>query len=886
MKMFEICFERRWNLCRHGLPAMVTFLVILLTACGGGGGGGGDNPPQPLPVETLAGTAAAGAPIIGTVNVRGGNGAVSYSAIRSDGTFSVDVTSLDAPYVVWASGSANGRSVTLYSTCYALANVNVTPATHLALALALGQDPAAYFPTGAAPPDETDLDAAVATVADLMKMVFDSLGITGFDIMGDTFAADGTGFDELLDVLDMEVSGQSAQVADKAGGTVLFTHDLNDPAPTISSDDQTTVNDAVVAGLEVLDQIRLFLDTIEQLYSGANEPSLEDLRNALLPANAEKMSADFLDSGNDREDTLDAWVDPVSDEGPSLGITIGNVSLVRRMQRYDLGDPDPITVDEKGTNFDGVWVAFTVTENGISEVVKTAFVQEAQGGAWKWAGDRNPFHHGGDVGVAAVRDFGRIYSGISFWVEDEGNLAMDRGIVRLGIFNPALPSYIDAGTGNTFHCLIMERTDPLVAEWDITSASALWGQIYSQTDGLDLSRLTDPEFLFVAFDNAGMPVNVWLDRIPALPIAETVIAANPNAYFPTVLTIGGMPVSGVIPSSAINGDVTVTWQHPSDAGLKPESSSLMLFNGSGDYFSFTQENPSEDNPGLDPRSWTSATHTVAYTGTLNSVRVAVGYEDDAGREFISASFFDLGALPRPGIQINGCYLHYRTNTDTARDAYRGWIDFRTLGGAAIIASDVSSIALSGPGGNVAIDHTLFEDAEYTAVNWSETQMTLVEAGQRFFSGFQIHFPAGTVLNPGNYTYTVTAQNGAVLTRTITYPGREDMPVIDVNSMSSSFDAEGNMTLSWTNPPDVTVYDQLCLRIYNNDVDPNEQVFSAAMTQSGRNLNRLVLSAEDIQEARIQRDPNSLRWRLETRRVSPQGFHYARGQTSNLLIADW
>jgi len=629
---------------------MLTVLLILLMGCGGGGGGdgGGGNPPQPLPVMTLTGTAASGAPVIGTVNVRGGNGAISYSAIRSDGTFSVDVTSLEAPYVVWADGSANGRQVTLYSTCYGLGNINVTPATNMAMALALGQDPTTYFQAGAAPPDEADLDAAVLTVADLMAMVFDSLGITGFDIMNDAFAADGTGFDTLLDLVDLGVSGQSAQVVDKSSGTVLFTHDLNDTMPTVSADDQSAVNDAVAAGLDVLDQIKLFLDTIEQLYSGADEPSLEDLRNALLPTNAEKMSADFLESGKNREDTLAAWVDAASDEGPSPGMTIGNVTIVRHMQSYDLGEPNPITVDEKGTNFDGLWVAFTVNADGISEVVETAFVQEAQGGPWKWAGDRNPFQNGGQTGVAAVMDSGQIYSGISFWVEDEGNLAMDRGVVRLGIFNPALPPYLDADTGNTFHCLIMERTDPLVADWNITSAAALWGQIYSQHDGLELSRLTDFNFLFVAIDNAGMPVSVWQERIPALPIGENVLAGEPHAYFPTVLTIGGMPVSGTIPISAINGDVTVAWQHPANTGLMPESSSLMLFNDSGDYFSFGQENPSDSDPGLDPRAWTSATHTVAYTGTLNSVRVSVGYEDDAGREYISADFFGLG-VPPPGI---------------------------------------------------------------------------------------------------------------------------------------------------------------------------------------------------------------------------------------------
>ena len=608
---------------------VMAILGVALIGCGGGSSST-DSQPTPTTTQTLSGTAATGAPIIGTVNVRGSNGGTSYSAIRSDGSFSVDVANLEAPYVVWASGSANGREVKLYSTCYALGNINVTPATNMALAMALGDDPESHFALpDALPPSESDLDAAAMTVADLMESIFDYLGITGFDIMSGTFAADGTGFDQLLDVVDMEVSGRSSQVVDKASGTVLFAHDLNDPMPTISADDKTTVNDAVVASLDVLDQIKLFLDTVEQLYSGTQRPTLSELQAALLG----KMSADFLDSGFNAAEELEAWTDPNSDFGPQPGFTYSNVSIVRHMKSITLGDNNPITEDEKGANFDGLWATFTSHANGLTDSVTLAFVQEDEGDSWKWAGNRNPFAGGGHARVRAVSDGGQIYSGLAFWTEDEGNLAMDRGIVRLYIFNSCLPTVYDPDSMNNFQCLVMERSNSLVAEWDIISVQALWGHIYTQHHGLDLAKITDPEFVFAAVNASGDLVNLWVEKLPAMPIDESVLSADPGAYFPTVLTIGEEQASGTIPASALTGDVAVTWRHPTHADLLPDEASLTYWNDIGSYFRFEQDNPAGENPNLDPGDWTSTTFPSTYDGALVAGGVYLDYTDAAGRDF-------------------------------------------------------------------------------------------------------------------------------------------------------------------------------------------------------------------------------------------------------------
>lgn len=867
--------EKHWKYFLPLLTAVAIGTVLILTGCGGGGG-------TPPPAQTLTGTAAAGAPIIGTVNVRGRNGVVSYSAIESDGAYTVDVANLEAPYIVWASGSANGKSVTLYSACYEMGNVNVTPATDMALAMAIGDNPASYFAAPSAEaPDEADLDAAAQTVEDLMAMVFGTLGISGFDIMSAPFAADGTGFDELLDVVDMGVSEDdgSVQVVDTASETVLFQHDLGDALPEITPDQQNAVNDAVNASLSVLDQIRAFFDTVEQLYAGAEEPTLQQLQDAL----GGYMSADFLDDGLDAAQKLESWADPNTGDGPQLGDTVSHVAIARHMQSYTFGDSAPITVDEKRGNFDGLWATFTISVNGYAEVHSMAFVQETEGAAWKWAGDGNPFKDGGDADVRAIDEYGQINSGLSFYTEDEGNLAMDRGIVNLVILNPALPTYDDPISGNTYNCIIMARTAPEIPMWSIINTPAFGSHVYTETHGLDLGQLNDLEFVFVALDAGGTPSYVWVDRIAAAPIATSVLSANPDTYFPTVLTVGGVPAAGTIPESALTGDVTVTWQHPTGSGMIPDWAALALGTPTGNY-RFGQDNPAYDDSGPDPYAWSATTLSVPYVGTLTWASAMVAYNDLQGRSFQRTHYLN---VDQPLIEIDRCWLQYRTHTNSANAGFKGWMAFKTTQGDLIASGDINSITLSDPGNNpVPIQEIQYHYAEYDQMSWDEDAMTIVESGFKSYSGFQVKFPEGTDLAAGLYTFTAVTQAGQTLSTTYNFPGKVELPVIDVAAMSAGFNLDGDMILSWANPVDISLYHQLRLRLLDGDLSPNVMVFELKLTQTGKTLTEFIIPAEEIQEARNLREPNILRWSLQTRLVDGTGGHYARGQTSNVLIADW
>ena len=61
--------------------------------------------------------------------------------IQADGTFSLDVSALTAPYLVYAEGVANGQSVRLYSVALTPGRINITPVTDFILRKALEDDP-------------------------------------------------------------------------------------------------------------------------------------------------------------------------------------------------------------------------------------------------------------------------------------------------------------------------------------------------------------------------------------------------------------------------------------------------------------------------------------------------------------------------------------------------------------------------------------------------------------------------------------------------------------------------------------------------------------------------------------------------------------------------
>lgn len=161
---------------------------------------------------TLSGTAAAGAPIIGTVTVKGSLGNTKSALIEANGNYDVDVTGLTAPYRLRAQGTVGGRTYKLHSYAQEAdvgGNVNITPFTDLIVANAASQIAESYFNSLLIPVEITqdELDTQEDALQAKLQDVFTALGVdSAINLLNSTFSADHTGLDAALDVVNIEFS--------------------------------------------------------------------------------------------------------------------------------------------------------------------------------------------------------------------------------------------------------------------------------------------------------------------------------------------------------------------------------------------------------------------------------------------------------------------------------------------------------------------------------------------------------------------------------------------------------------------------------------------------------------------------------------------------------
>lgn len=261
-------------------------LSVITTGCGGGGGGGTAAP------TTLSGTAAAGAPIIGTVIVKGALGETSSALIEADGTYDVDVTGLTAPYRLRAQGTVGGRTYKLHS--YAVESdvgntVNITPFTDLIIANVAGQIAETFFDEQqqANPLDEAEVEAQEAELQAKLQNVFNAVGVgTAIDLLRDTFSADHSGLDAALDIIRVEQTSANIVTITNLVENTSITDDISNTGET----DTLTVNDPTALQTSATDtqQIAALFESVSTAFAASlpSEAQITDL-----------FATDFLEEG-------------------------------------------------------------------------------------------------------------------------------------------------------------------------------------------------------------------------------------------------------------------------------------------------------------------------------------------------------------------------------------------------------------------------------------------------------------------------------------------------------------------------------------------------------------------------------------------------------------
>jgi len=111
-------------------------LGLMLAGCGSSGGG--------LSSQVVSGNASVGAPLSGQVSLKDSSSTplVRKTVIVSDGSFAIDVTGMQAPFILEAVGDAAGSHYTLHSFADGTGTANINPLSDAIVASAAGDDDA------------------------------------------------------------------------------------------------------------------------------------------------------------------------------------------------------------------------------------------------------------------------------------------------------------------------------------------------------------------------------------------------------------------------------------------------------------------------------------------------------------------------------------------------------------------------------------------------------------------------------------------------------------------------------------------------------------------------------------------------------------------------
>ena len=204
-------------LVKNWMFYLASAALLTLYGCGSGGGAGGLPAPPPTPAAiTLSGVAATGAAFTdAVVKVLDSTGATvgTSSPVGADGIFSVTLSNgAKPPFVLIASRTTAGGEVqslvsVLEATSATIANI--TPITNLiASRLSPSGDPlklATELASGTAQITPATVAMTVAEVKQILATLLTATGTTDFNPLTAGFVVDGTGYDRLLDSIQISI---------------------------------------------------------------------------------------------------------------------------------------------------------------------------------------------------------------------------------------------------------------------------------------------------------------------------------------------------------------------------------------------------------------------------------------------------------------------------------------------------------------------------------------------------------------------------------------------------------------------------------------------------------------------------------------------------------
>lgn len=548
--------------------------------------------------------AKAGAPIVGSVEVKDSLGAIKSKALDANGDCSIDVAGMTAPFMIKAVGRVGDTKVTYYSAATSAdlgGNINVTPLTDLLVSNVAQQLAENYYknPANFSGITADKLNEAESALRAKLEPILTQVGLAGsVNLLRTSFAANHSGLDAVLDLLKLEPDLDAPSVINiinKLTGSLLGTDDVS-----TNSDDRTEVAATGISSAKSdLDAIVGLMNGLTSAYASASGVPSKTTLAAIFD------TSKYLSSGSDfDQDYADDWSHPTNWNGTTFRL-LSATSVTGNPDRLKL----QIGVDDMASRInpnDADWPCYAEKDGS---------------GQWRLIGDQLK----ASVGLNARAEYwlepgkNTIRNGLYLDFDPEpynDRMSSDAERIDYAIFTgPGLPS--STGVKRTL------SNSGLILDCDLADADPL--------ACVDVDATVDNGLYTVKLYNAaGTILNGDGDekRLREKPLASGTLTAD---QFPVITSVTANG-SNVTSHTQLGGAVTVGvgWTLP--AGYTSDWASVDRRTSSGTFFG-----SGEDGDVINPAE-RSRSIELTSVPSINLAIVAVKANDPVGRAFKTSRF--------------------------------------------------------------------------------------------------------------------------------------------------------------------------------------------------------------------------------------------------------
>lgn len=209
-------------------------LGLMLAGCGSSGGGQSS--------QVVSGNASVGAPLVGKVSLKDSSSTplVRTTDTGDDGSFAIDVTGMQAPFILEASGNAAGNSYTLHSFADGPGTANVNPLCDAIVASAAGDDDASesynHSDHDKLHKIRANLQATINVLMAKIQHLLLQYNAHNTNPITAHYISNHLGMDDMFDHVKITVKKGILTIINTKNGATIFTGSLSDIASGVFTD--------------------------------------------------------------------------------------------------------------------------------------------------------------------------------------------------------------------------------------------------------------------------------------------------------------------------------------------------------------------------------------------------------------------------------------------------------------------------------------------------------------------------------------------------------------------------------------------------------------------------------------------------------------------------